>query len=163
MRYIKNISVDLKTVIILLLLVVITWSNLEKTISIEKEESNFQLDIDRINSTRAGDEASMCAAIYSSIEKSWTGIFQESLVFWNFKDMDEDKIESLVRMFYTVAMQHYKNSGESDESAKLLADHTIISNIHFINGLEITGDGPNACKEIIKTIDKDTKELREEG
>jgi hypothetical protein len=149
-------NIDPKSIIILLLLFVIAWfayiSKNEELPTTKNQNQDSQSEIKRQINIENGDNASMCAAIYALTEDTYSGIATELLFFKNLIDKDEDEIHELINSFYTVAIEFYKNSGESEESAKHLANYTIMEDISFLKGLKVDGNYPLACESILNDI-----------
>ena len=154
-------KIDFKSTLIAILVLVIVWLvyvDYHKNGNIINN-SNYvtQLEIARLKNIESGDNASMCAAIYALTEEGMLGQGLEFLIFINPIDKDEEEISRIVRVFYSVALEYYKNSGETDISAKYLADYTVIENITFLRGLKVGGvlkrAYPSACEEILKEVE----------
>jgi hypothetical protein len=161
---------DYKLIIIIILTFVVAWfiytdyfnkalvsENSSKTIASLNEAR--QMEKVRLKRIESGDKSSMCAAIYALTEESWAGQGLEFLIFINPIDEDEKKIGKMVRLFYSVALEHYKSSGESDISAKYLADYTVMENITFLRGLEIGGTFSRGYPDTCKTILEEVREI----
>ena len=170
---------DFKLSLIIILSSIVLWFvytdyySSTKIIKSLKDTTNSLEDIRQAEKTRlthieSGDKASMCAAIYALTGESLLGQSLELAFFINPVDKDEDDIGKIVRLFYAVALEHYKSSGEGGESAKYMTDYTIMDKVSFLKGLDVSGtfkrDYPYACEIIIegvrKSNDKSIEDIR---
>lgn len=94
---------------------------------------------------RLGDSASKCAAIYASKEASFLGQSLEFLMLINPIDESEDELSKKIRAFHTLAVEYYISANESAESAKYLADYSIM---HYTKEIK-DGDDTNTIESTI--------------